>query len=248
MSTTSLAVPANHSRDLEDGGVGMPVPDMPVPDRILKVAKELISRKGPTVTTVRDICDASNVNVASIHYYFGSKDALVKTVLLSILEPVNIERRVLLEAARQQFQPGPLPVPAILEALFRPLVMAERSVDGGRLFVRAENHLRAAPDSDYTLFVGQHMDGYAQMFIDVLAASLPQFTRAEIIWRYEFIRGSAMHLLANCDPLSQKFQVLTGAGRMIDLDDNELVLRELLVTSLLGLSAPAAWTSQDVHR
>ncbi|SAH81870.1 TetR family regulatory protein [Bordetella ansorpii] len=241
MATSDL-IPA--PPDLEDDDTA----DMPVPDRILKVAKELIARKGPSATTVRDICDAGNVNVASIHYYFGSKDALVKTVLLTILEPVNIERRVMLDEARRQFQPGPLPVPTILEALFRPLVMAERSIDGGRLFVRAESHLRAAPDSDYTLFVGQHMDGYAQMFIDALEASLPRFTRAEIIWRYEFVRGSAMHLLANCDPLSQKFQVLTGTGQMIDLDDNELVLRELLGTALLGLSAPAAWTSQDIER
>lgn len=222
--------------------------EMPVPDRILRAAKELVARKGPVVTTVRDICEASDVNVASVHYYFGSKEALVKSVLLAVMEPVNIERRARLEAARRQFSPGPLPVPVILDAFLRPLVMCERSADGGRLFVRAEYHLRAVPDSDYTIFVGRHLDQYAQVFIDALASSLPQYTRAEIIWRYEFVRGSAMHLLANCDPLSQKFKVLTGAGGMIDLANDELVLRELLVNALLGISAPAAWTDDDVGR
>jgi AcrR family transcriptional regulator len=220
--------------------------DMPVPDRILVAAKELIARKGPVATTVRDICDASEVNVASIHYYYGSKEALVKSVLLAVLEPVNIERRVRLEDARRQFGDAAIPVPVLLEALLRPLVACERAADGGRLFVRMENHLRAVPDSDYTLFVSRQLDGYAQMFIEALAVALPQFKRAELIWRYEFVRGSAMHLLANCDPLSQKFKVLAGDGAMVDLEDNELILRELLVNALLGLSAPAAWTDRDI--
>lgn len=223
------------------------IADMPVPDRILATAKELIARKGPVITTVRDICDACDVNVASIHYYFGSKEALVKSVLLSVLEPVNIERRARLADARRQFGDGPLPVPVILDALLRPLVMCERSADGGRLFVRMEHHLRAVPDSDYTLFVARRLGDYAQLFIDALAAALPRFTRSEIIWRYEFARGSAMHLLANCDPLSQKFQVLSGDGGMIDLDNDELILRELQVNALLGLGAPAAWTDNDVR-
>jgi AcrR family transcriptional regulator len=214
-----------------------------VPDRIVRVAKEMIARKGPFNTTVRDICDATGVNVASIHYYFGSKDALVKSVLLSVAEPVNIERRMRLEDARSRYGGGPLPIPVILEALFRPLVACERGVDGGRLFVRTEAHLRAVPDSDYTRFIAEHLDGYAQIFIDALAQTLPRYTRSEIIWRYEFVRGSAMHLLANCDPLSNKFQVLAGAGGMIDLDDDELVLRELLGIAALGIGAPAAWSA-----
>jgi AcrR family transcriptional regulator len=222
--------------------------EVPVPDRILRVAKELIARKGPVLTTVRDICEASGANVASVHYYFGSKDALVKTVLLGILEPLNIERSARLEAAKRQYGPAPLPVPVILDAFLRPLVTAERGADGGRLFVRLEHHLRAVPDSDYTIYVARQMDGYAQIFIDAMAASLPQYTRSEIIWRYEFVRGSAMHLLANCDPLSQKFQVLAGTGPMIDLENDELVLRQLSVNALLGISAPAAWTDEDMKR
>jgi AcrR family transcriptional regulator len=222
--------------------------DIAVPDRILLAARELIARKGPFMTTVRDIVEASGVNVASVHYYFGSKDSLVKTVLLRVMEPVNLDRAARLEAAKRQFGPGPLPVPVILDAFLRPLVTAERAADGGRLFVRTELHLRAMPDSDYRIYVSRQMDVYAQLFIDALAASLPQFTRPEVIWRYEFVRGSAMHLLANCDPLSQKFQVLTGAGGMIDLNNDELILRQLSANALLGISAPAAWTFEDVKR
>lgn len=219
---------------------------LPAAERIMLAAKELIARKGPVATTVRDICEISSANVAAVTYYFGSKDALVRQVLLAVLEPVNIERSRLLDAARQQFGDMPIPVPAILNALLRPLVQAERASDGGRLFLRIENHLRACPDSDYTLFVAEQLDHYAQIFLDAMAQALPQFTRAELIWRYEFVRGSAMHTLSNCDPLSQKFRVLKHAESMINLQNDELVLRELIVSALLGLSAPAAWTDQDV--
>jgi len=220
--------------------------ELPAAERILLAAKELIARKGPFATTVRDICEVSNANVAAVNYYFGSKDALVRKVLLAIMEPVNIERSKLLKAARERYRGTSIPVPIILDALLRPLVEAERSQDGGRLFVRTENHLRACPDGEYTLFISERLDHYAQMFLDAMAESLPQLTRAELIWRYEFVRGSALHLLTNCDPLSQKFRVLTHASGMINLQNDELVLRELILSAMLGLSAPAAWTDTDV--
>jgi AcrR family transcriptional regulator len=245
------SIPASHTEAVRNEAVGgEPGPagniDSPVAERILRAAKELIARKGPFVTTVRDICDVSSVNVAAVNYYFGSKDALVRAALLSILEPVNVQRRELLEAAKRRFSPGSIPVPIILDSLFRPLVQSERGADGGRLFIRAENHLRAVPDSDFTVFIGRQLNDYAEIFIDSLAGSLPQLTRAELIWRYEFARGSAMHLLSNCDPLSQKFRVLSGEGAMIDLDSDELVLRELITSASLGLSAPAVWGSFDL--
>lgn len=215
-------------------------------ERILLAAKELIARKGPVATTVRDICEISNANVAAVNYYFGSKDALVRQVLLAILEPVNVERARLLDVARQQYGDMPIPVPAILDALLRPLVQAERATDGGRLFLRTENHLRACPDSDYTVFVAEQLDHYAQIFLDAMGLALPQLTRAELIWRYEFVRGTAMHLLSNCDPLSQKFHVLKHAASMINLQNDELVLRELILSAMMGLSAPAVWSDQDV--
>jgi AcrR family transcriptional regulator len=218
-----------------------------VPERILDVAKSLIARKGPVVTTVRDICDASGVNVAAVNYYYGSKDALVKTVLLALLEPVNITRRKMLDEAKRLHGPGPLPVPVILDALLRPLVLGERAADGGRLFVRTEQQLRAVPDSEFSRYVSSHLDHYAQMFIDALSLSLPHLARAEIVWRYEFVRGSAMHVLGNCDPLSSKWQILSSGFGMIDIDDDELVFRQILANATLGMAAPPAWNSEHIQ-
>jgi len=219
-----------------------------VRDRILRAAIEKIARKGPVATTVRDICLACDANVAAVSYYFGAKEHLVKEALLAILEPVNIARLRLLDDAQRQYAPGPAPVPLVLEALLRPLVECERSADGGRLFIRTEQHLRANPDSDYTRYVARRLDHYAQRFIDALARSMPRYTRSEVIWRYEFIRGAAMHLLGNCDPLSDKFHVLAAGHGMIDFDDNDIILKELLAIATAGIASPPAWGDAQLSR
>lgn len=222
--------------------------ELPVRERILVHAKELIARKGPVATTVRDISDVSGTNVAAVNYYFGSKDALMREVLIALLEPTNLRRSEMLSRARQLYGPLPLPLHAILDALLRPLVESERGSDGGRLFVRTEQHLRAVPDSEYTRFVAAYFDPYAQMFMDEIQRALPHFTRSEVVWRYEFVRGAALHLLANCDPLSGKLSVLTDGHGMIDVEDNELVLREILANVMSGIASPPAWTPEQIRK
>lgn len=55
---------------------------------ILDTAEQLFARNGYAATSVRAIADEVNVNPAMIHYYFGSKNALLKQVLDRTLEPL----------------------------------------------------------------------------------------------------------------------------------------------------------------
>jgi len=213
--------------------------DASVDRRILVAAKSLISRKGPIATTVRDISDASNTNVAAVNYYFGSKDALVRQILMDIIGPPNVRRKQMLHAAQERFEGHPMPLPVILDALMRPLVECERDGDGGRFFVRVEQHLRATPESEYTRFVADHFDGYAQVFFDAMRATLPHLSRGEIILRYEFVRGAALHALVNCDPQSNKIATLARGEPMLEADDNEAVLAMIVALSLNGFGAPS---------
>lgn len=213
-------------------------------EKILYAAKILISRKGPVNMTVRDICENTGVNVAAVNYYYGSKEALVKAALLELLEPVNAQRKLRLLAAAAA-HPGPLPIDIILECFMRPLIEGEQDEDGGRLFVRAEQHLRTVPDSEFSRYASTYLGHYAQLFLDALSASLPALSRAEIIWRYESIRGSAIHLLGNCDPRSPKFSLLAGQHPMIDTRNDELVLRQILAVTTHALMAPPVWTGAE---
>jgi AcrR family transcriptional regulator len=55
---------------------------------ILDSAEALFARKGYAATSLREIADEVNVNPAMVHYYFGSKRALLQQVLECTLEPL----------------------------------------------------------------------------------------------------------------------------------------------------------------
>ena len=51
-----------------------------VRERLLQAAFEVFAEQGFKTTTVRDICSQANVNIASVNYYFGSKQELYNEV------------------------------------------------------------------------------------------------------------------------------------------------------------------------
>ncbi|NOT12833.1 MAG: CerR family C-terminal domain-containing protein [Methylococcaceae bacterium] len=58
-------------------------------DRLLQVAVEVFAENGFRATTVREICCRANVNVASVNYYFRSKEALYSKALAFAFEEAN---------------------------------------------------------------------------------------------------------------------------------------------------------------
>jgi len=61
----------------------------PVFDRLLQVAVEVFAECGFREATVRDICSRANVNVASVNYYFRSKEALYAQALAFAFQEAN---------------------------------------------------------------------------------------------------------------------------------------------------------------
>lgn len=62
-------------------------------DTILEAAETCFAERGYAATSVRQIAELAGVNPAMIHYYFGNKEALLRTVLEEALEPLarNLE-------------------------------------------------------------------------------------------------------------------------------------------------------------
>lgn len=70
----------------------MPKPaqnDEPTFNRLLQVAVSVFAELGFRDATVREICKRANVNVASVNYYFRSKEALYLQALTFAFEEVN---------------------------------------------------------------------------------------------------------------------------------------------------------------
>lgn len=51
---------------------------------ILEIAAELFAQKGYAYTTSKEICQASNANIAAVNYHFGGKEGLYDEVLLEM--------------------------------------------------------------------------------------------------------------------------------------------------------------------
>ncbi|WP_244664746.1 TetR/AcrR family transcriptional regulator [Candidatus Symbiopectobacterium sp. 'North America'] len=56
--------------------------------RILQEAIARFAHKGSELTTICEITQATQVNLASVNYYFGSKDGLLHAVLDAVLGPL----------------------------------------------------------------------------------------------------------------------------------------------------------------
>lgn len=61
----------------------------PTFDRLLHTAIEVFAERGFRATTVREICTRANVNVASVNYYFRSKEALYSHAVALAIQEAN---------------------------------------------------------------------------------------------------------------------------------------------------------------
>src|SRR5690348_7945687 len=101
--------------------------------RILDTAERLFAEHGYVGTSMRQVIADAGVNLAAIHYHFGSKEELLDAVVSRRAEPVNTDRIARLEAAQAEAGGRPLPVEITLEALLQP--MAKVAI-GNDQFVR----------------------------------------------------------------------------------------------------------------
>lgn len=205
--------------------------------RILQEAISRFAHKGSELTTIREITQATQVNLASVNYYFGSKEGLLHAVLDAVLGPLSEARSRLLDAAEARYGQQPIPIAVLLDALLRPLVYTAKTPDGGRIVVRLLQHLRATPEHSVTSLLSAQFDQVAHRFFDAFSRALPHLPRAEVIWRYEFARGAAMHVLTDADPRSGRLALLSQG--LCDNSDDELVLAQLLAFVSAGFSASA---------
>jgi len=102
-------------------------------ERILDTAEALFMEHGFEATGLRQITTGAGVNLAAVHYHFGSKEELFQAVLTRRLDPMNQERVALLDRLENDARGKPLTCEAIIGAnIFRDLFSSVRDVVGGR--------------------------------------------------------------------------------------------------------------------
>src|SRR5260370_36472731 len=95
-------------------------------EKILDTAERLIGEQGYAATSLRQIINEAGVNLAAVHYHFGSKEDLLDAVVMRKVGPVNEARLAALTLVEREAGDGEPEVEKVLDAFFAPTAVAGR--------------------------------------------------------------------------------------------------------------------------
>jgi AcrR family transcriptional regulator len=159
-------------------------------EKILDTAQRLIGEQGYSATSVRQIVAEAGVNLAAIHYHFGSKEELLAAVIERKAGPVNAERLARLQRFEQESGAHAPTVRQALDAFLVP--MAERA-DREPEFVRLMGRIMA--EGLLVTIVQRHFHEIMERFVGVLRRALPDLPDPEFRWRMHFMFGAMSHTM-----------------------------------------------------
>ncbi|WP_433492034.1 TetR/AcrR family transcriptional regulator [Nocardia grenadensis] len=112
-------------------GPGHPEAGLPTEQRLILAAERLFAERGIDAVSLRSVMAEAGANVASVHYHFGSKDALVDALISRRSEQLHTRRAELLDAVEAAGAPE---VRALADAFVRPV--GELAAAGGTPWIR----------------------------------------------------------------------------------------------------------------
>lgn len=113
------------------GNSAGPDPDLPTDQRLILAAERLFAERGIDAVSLRSVMAEAGANVASVHYHFGSKDALVEALISRRSEQLHARRAELLDTVEKSGTPD---ARALADAFVRPV--GELAAAGGTPWIR----------------------------------------------------------------------------------------------------------------
>ncbi len=200
--------------------------------RILEAAEALFVERGFSGASLRAVTGAAGVNLAAVHYHFGSKEGLLHALLDQHVGPINqdrLERLLRLEAASAPAAPS---AEAVLRAFIEPALMRERGRDPQR--VRSLlGRIYGEPPHLVGPLVEREFGALGRRFVEALERSLPQLPRDELRWRFQFVVGALLYVISGNAGLALQF------GPELGRASTEELVELLLGFVEAGIGAPA---------
>jgi AcrR family transcriptional regulator len=173
-------------------------------------AEALFAEAGYEGTSIRQIALKAGVPLALISYHFGGKLGLYRRVFESHAPTLVAERRAGLALAALEQDPR------------RRLDEGRQSL--GRLLAREVSD----PRSGERRIIGDLLDPIAVAVTDLLAATLPGRSAAEVQWAYQMMIGTMTFIMADAG------RIRAISGGACDPEDVEATLRHIIPLILDG--------------
>ena len=198
-------------------------------ERILDAAERLFAQQGFDAASLRGITSEADVNLAAVHYHFGSKEALIAAVFSRRTRPINRERLELLDAL-EAGDADPT-VEQIVEAFVRPPLRFFQEHEGEAV-LRVLGHAMNQPDEAVrALFIDQFRVVF-ERFATALVQVLPNVPPTEMIWRCLFMVGAMAYTMSMARDVER---ISMGAINPSDVDS---MVGHLVPFVVAGLQAP----------
>ena len=197
---------------------------LPTERRLLLAAERLFAEKGVDAVSLRAINAAADTNVASLHYHFGSKDALVAALISGRSREIHDRRESLLadlEAADAVTARG------LAEAFAVPV--ADLAAGGGAAWVRFIANLISTGHPALDV-VTQGFFDHGTRFRALVERLHPDWPARTVVFRLSQAMSLTFRVLADVDTIRS-----TVAVGGVDIGRDEVVSELLdLLTAHLG--------------
>ena len=204
-------------------------------ERILDAAESLFAAQGFSATSLRNVIAAAGVNLAAVHYHYGSKEELIRAVFARRFDPLNRERLALLADLQARRAGRAIEVERILELLMLPVMKAARQeVEGWSVIATLVGRVHTEPELAIREIFYAQFDEVGETFVAALAAQLPGLSGEELMYRFHFAIAAMAATLVHPDEV--KF---LSKGRIDPSADPALFVRRWVAFVAAGLRAPA---------
>ena len=201
-------------------------------DKIIDIAERLFGEQGYESTSLRHVIFEAGVNLAAVHYHFGSKEELLDAVVLRGATPLNEERIALLDRYEKESAPNPVPVEKVLRAILWPTF---RMKGRNPQFVKLMGRLHG--EGLMPAMVKRHFQPLVERFMGALRRSLPNLPEEELFWRVQFMFGAMAQVLRGPH--------LIPTGGFVESDDAEAMAERLVGFVAAGFHSPVTAAVQE---
>jgi AcrR family transcriptional regulator len=191
--------------------------------RILDAAENAIAESGFAGASLRDIVKEAGVNLATVYYYFRSKEGLMEAVLKRRFGPLREEHLALLRQFEAKANGRPVPVEQILEAmLLPPLRLAARAPAKHQAVTRLIGRIVAEPNPQMQAALTSMRVEVRAEFLKALRRTFPKAQLPDLRWRVELVWGALAFVLCN----ARKIEIETRGA--CHLQQTDQVLAEMI--------------------
>lgn len=202
-------------------------------EQILRAAEKLFSEKGFEATSLREITQRADVNLASVNYHFGSKKGLIQAV-------VERYQRVFMPALSAELKQleaqGAVTTEGIVQCFVGPLAALEQVCTGGaEIYLKLLGYGYSEIQGHLRKFTMQRFGDVVQHAFRLFQLANPSFATETLFWRLHFALGTVLFA-----QVSGKALIEIAKADFADPNPEAFMMQRLLPYVAAGISAPEA--------